>query len=315
MVENKNQSPYLSELIQDFLEYMEVEQNRSKHTIVNYELYLNRLVEFADDVPINKINTDVIKKWRLWLNRLKDESGNELGVSTRNYHLIALRKLLKYCAKNDIEAINAEKIELARSVRKEVTFLNDDEVERLFNAVDVSSDIGIRDRAILELLYSSGLRVSELVNLNREHINLERGEFSVRGKRQKDRPVFISQYASDWISKYLKIRKDNTEPLFIRFTKGRKKEVDNSGNYTRLTARSIQRIVHHYAMLAGITKQVSPHTLRHSFATNLLMNGADIRSVQDMLGHSNISTTQVYTHITDPHLKMVHSKFHRNKTE
>jgi site-specific recombinase XerD len=166
----------------------------------------------------------------------------------------------------------------------------------------------LRDRAILELLFSSGLRVSELVGLDRDHINLKRREFTVRGKGQKDRPIFISTVAADWLQQYLDMRKDNTKPLFIRFA-GNKK-VDLSGNYHRLTARSVQRIVAHYTLLAGITKHVSPHSLRHSFATNLLMNGSDLRSVQAMLGHSNIATTQIYTHVTDPHLKEAHDKFH-----
>jgi site-specific recombinase XerD len=202
-----------------------------------------------------------------------------------------------------------DKIELARTRRPQVTFLTTEELERLAAQPDVSHINGLRDRAIIELLFASGLRVSELVKLDRDHVNLTRREFMVRGKGQKDRPIFISPEAADWIKQYLDKRQDNTKPLFIRYS-GTKK-VDLSGNYTRLTARSIQRMVSRYARLAGITKHVSPHTLRHSFATDLLMNGADLRSVQAMLGHSNISTTQIYTHVTDPHLKAVHEKFHR----
>jgi site-specific recombinase XerD len=192
--------------------------------------------------------------------------------------------------------------------RKQVTFLNEDELARVFAEPDLNTLAGIRDRAILELLFSSGLRVSELVALDRDHINLKRLEFMVRGKGQKDRPIFISPEAAKWIDHYLQRREDNAKPLFVRFSGSKK--IDQSGNFQRLTARSVQRLVGRYALLAGITKHVSPHTLRHSFATDLLMNGADLRSVQAMLGHSNISTTQIYTHVTDPHLKSVHEKFH-----
>jgi site-specific recombinase XerD len=225
-----------------------------------------------------------------------------------NYHLIALRSFLKFCAKRDIPAISADKIELARTVRKQVTFLNEEELARLFAQPKIDKLSGLRDRAILELLFSSGLRVSELVGLDRDHINLKRREFMVRGKGQKDRPIFISAEAAQWLQSYLDKRTDNVRPLFIRYSG--QKQVDLSGNYHRLTARSVQRLVSRYARLAGITKHVSPHTMRHSFATDLLMNGSDIRAVQAMLGHSNISTTQIYTHVTDPHLKAVYERFH-----
>lgn len=292
----------------DFLEYLEVEQNRSQKTIANYDHYLTRLIDFAGDIKVSDINADLVRKWRIWLNRLGTNSTDELQKSTSNYHLIALRSFLKFCAKRDVPALPADKIELARTKRKQVTFLNEDELERMFAQPDVTTTQGTRDRAILELLFSSGLRVSELVALNRDHINLKRREFMVRGKGQKDRPIFISPAAAQWIDAYLVQRTDNGRPLFIRYS-GVKK-VDTSGNFQRLTVRSVQRLVSHYALVAGITKHVSPHTLRHSFATDLLMNGADLRSVQAMLGHSNISTTQIYTHITDPHLKSVHERFH-----
>jgi len=292
----------------DFLEYLEIEQNRSQKTIANYDHYLTRLADYAGDITVTDIDAELVRKWRLWLNRLGTNTSDELSTTTLNYHLIALRSFLKFCAKRNIPALTADKIELARTKRKQVTFLNEDELERMFTQPNTTKLAGARDRAILELLFSSGLRVSELVGLDREHINLKRREFMVRGKGQKDRPVFISTEAADWLQKYLDMRQDNTKPLFIRFA-GNKK-VDLSGNYHRLTARSVQRLVAHYALLAGITKHVSPHTLRHSFATNLLMNGADLRSVQAMLGHSNIATTQIYTHVTDPHLKKVHEQFH-----
>lgn len=298
----------------DFLEYLEIEQNRSQKTIRNYDHYLTRLLDFAgDDIEVEDIDSEVIRKWRLWLNRLGTNTSDELGKTTLNYHLIAMRSFLKFCTKRDIECLPPEKIELARTRRKQVTFLNEDELGRLFMQPDLEKISGLRDRAILELLFSSGLRVSELVGLDRDHINLKRREFMVRGKGQKDRPIFISPVAAEWVGAYLDRREDNTRPLFVRYS-GRK-SVDLSGNYHRLTARSVQRLVSRYALLAGITKPVSPHTLRHSFATDLLMNGADLRSVQALLGHSNISTTQIYTHVTDPHLKSVHERFHSNKVE
>ena len=294
----------------DFLEYLEIEQNRSQKTIRNYDHYLTRLLDYAGDIKVSDIDAELIRKWRLWLNRLGTNTSDELQKTTQNYHLIALRSFLKFCAKRDIPALTADKIELARTVRKQVTFLTPEEVERMFSVCKLETMPGLRDRAILELLFSSGLRVSELVGLDKDHINLKRREFMVRGKGQKDRPIFISEAAAHWLQMYLDKRQDTTKPLFIRYS-GTKK-VDTSGNFHRLTARSVQRMVARYALLAGITKHVSPHTLRHSFATDLLMNGADLRSVQALLGHSNISTTQIYTHVTDPHLKSVHEKFHRH---
>lgn len=294
----------------DFLEYMEIEQNRSQKTIANYDHYLTRLIDFAGDIKVSDIDTELVRKWRLWLNRLGTNTSEELQKTTQNYHLIALRSFLKYCVKRNLSALAPEKIELARTVRKQVTFLTPEEVARLFDQPDTSTINGLRDRAILELLFSSGLRVSELVGLDKDNINLKRREFMVRGKGQKDRPIFISEAAAAAIERYLGQRNDTIKALFIRY--GGNKKVDLTGNYHRLTARSVQRMVARYALLAGITKHVSPHTLRHSFATDLLMNGADLRSVQAMLGHSNIATTQIYTHVTDPHLKSIHEKFHRS---
>ena len=292
----------------DFLEYLEIEQNRSQKTIQNYDHYLTRLEDFAGDIKVSDIDAELVRKWRLWLNRLGTNTSDELSMITLNYHLIALRSFLKFCAKREINTLPGDKIELARTKRKQVTFLSPEELEQLFSQPKIDTPSGMRDRAILELLFSSGLRVSELVNLNKDHINLKRKEFMVRGKGQKDRPIFVSEAAADWVQKYLDSRTDTLNPLFINYS-GNKK-IDTSGNAGRLTARSVQRMVERYARLAGITKHVSPHTLRHSFATDLLMNGADLRSVQAMLGHSNISTTQIYTHVTDPHLKKVHEEFH-----
>lgn len=302
---------HVEALLTDFLEYLEIEQNRSQKTIANYDHYLRRLIDYAGDLKVEDITPEMVRKWRLWLNRLGTNTSDELEKSTQNYHLIALRSFLKYCAKRDIPAMPADKIELARVKRKQVTFLSDEEMDRLLSQPDTGEVAGLRDRAILELLYSSGLRVSELVSLNKEHINLKRLEFMVRGKGQKDRPIFISPEAASWVEQYISARDDHSPALFARV--GGYRQSDTTGNHLRLTTRSIQRMVARYALMAGITKQVTPHTLRHSFATDLLMNGADLRSVQAMLGHSNISTTQIYTHVTDPHLKKVHEQFHRKK--
>jgi site-specific recombinase XerD len=299
----------LSELVTDFLEYLEIEQNRSQKTIANYHHYLMRLVEFSDDCQIEKLDAELVRQWRLWLNRLQDPSGQPISKTTQNYHLIALRSFLKYLAKRDIKALTSDKIELASVKRPQIGFLTPEEVGRLLEVIDTTNPVGLRDRSILELLFSGGLRVSELVSLNRDQINLERREFMVRGKGQKDRPIFISQEAADWIDRYLKSRNDDLDPLFIHYSGS--KDPQGAGMYQRLTVRSVQRLVKRYATKAGITKDVTPHTLRHSFATDLLINGADIRSVQGLLGHANISTTQIYTHITDPHLKEVHDRFHR----
>jgi site-specific recombinase XerD len=299
---------YMSELILDYIEHLEVEGGRSAKTAENYRLYLERFVEFTEDIQVGKITSEVIRKYRLWLNRYKNEQDNELATITQAYHLIALRGFLGYLSSRDIETLAPDKITLPKVSRKQVTFLHYEEVERLIAGIDISSETGLRDRAIVELLFSSGLRVSELVNLNRDHVNTKRREFMVRGKGQKDRPIFISQAAAGWVDQYLDARQDTLPPLFISYS--RNVEASTTGDYRRLTARSIQRMVNKYARLAGITKHVSPHTMRHSFATDLLMNGADIRSVQSMLGHSNISTTQVYTHVTDEHLREVYEKFH-----
>src|SRR5665213_1822520 len=197
----------------DFLEYLEIEQNRSQKTISNYDHYLTRLIDFAGDIKISDINPELIRKWRLWLNRLGTNVSDELQKSTQNYHLIALRSFLKFCAKRDIPALTADKVELAKTNRKQVTFLSEDEMERLFQQPDTTKLLGLRDRAILELLFSSGLRVSELVNLDRDHINLKRREFMVRGKGQKDRPIFISHEAATWVENYLGMRQDTARPL------------------------------------------------------------------------------------------------------
>lgn len=305
---------YLSEAIADYLEHLEVEGGRSVRTAENYRLYLERFMEFSGDIEVANITSEQIRKYRIWLNRYRNNNtGEELLLITQNYHLVALRGLLTYLSQRDIPTLPAAKITLPKTVRKQVTFLDYDEVLKMTEQIPTNNKTGLRDRAIVELLFSSGLRVSELVNLNRDHINLNRREFMVRGKGQKDRPVFVSKSAAEHVSAYLEVRDDNLPALFLNYSR-RSAKPSASGDYRRLSARSIQRMVAHYARLAGITKHVSPHTMRHSFATDLLMNGADLRSVQSMLGHSNISTTQVYTHVTDQHLKDIHERFHSDTT-
>ena len=295
-------------MILDYVEHLEVEGGRAARTAENYTRYLERLVEFAGDIPVDQITQELVRKYRLWLNRHVNERGEPMALITQSYHLIALRGFLRYLSLRDITSLSPEKIILPKVARKQVTFLHFDEITRLIEQIDCSDEAGLRDRAIIELLFSSGLRVSELVNLNRDHINTTRREFMVRGKGQKDRPVFVSKAAAEHVDTYLAARIDNLPPLFLSYSRNNISSM--TGDYRRLSARSIQRMISKYARLAGITKHVSPHPMRHSFATDLLMNGADIRSVQSMLGHSSIATTQVYTHVTDQHLREVHEKFH-----
>lgn len=299
----------MSDALVAFLEHLEVEGGRSQRTIDNYRLYLERFIDFAGDIAVVDITTELVRQYRLWLNRYKNDNGDSLLLITQNYHLVALRGFLTYLSRRDIASLAADKIVLPKTTRRQVTFLHYDEVMRLIAQIPLDSEQGLRDRAIVELLFSSGLRVSELVALNRDHINLKRREFMVRGKGQKDRPVFISEAAAEQVAAYLSARQDTLPALFLSYSK-HQRQPSLSGDFRRLSARSIQRLVAHYARLAGITKHVSPHTMRHSFATDLLMNGADLRSVQSMLGHSSIATTQIYTHVTDQHLKSVHERFH-----
>lgn len=301
---------FVSDLIIEFLQSLEIENGRSRYTTRNYELYLSRVTEFGgEELKPEDITPEWLRQYRLWLNRYVTDRKKGLSVTTQNYHLIAFRGFLKYLSKRGIKSLNPTLVELPRTHRPQVTFLHVDEIDRILAEIPLDNETGLRDRAILELLFSSGLRVSELINLNRDHINLERREFMVRGKGQKDRPVFISDQAAEAISDYLAERHDKLPALFLNNSRNRP-DADMKNDERRLTSRSVERIVNKYVRLAGITKHVTPHTLRHSFATDLLMNGADLRSVQSMLGHSNISTTQIYTHVTDPHLREVHERFH-----
>ncbi len=301
---------FVSDLIIEFLQSLEIENGRSRYTTRNYELYLSRVTEFGgEELKPEDITPEWLRQYRLWLNRYMTDRKKGLSVTTQNYHLIAFRGFLKYLSKRGIKSLDPVLVELPRTYRPQVTFLHVDEIDRILAEIPLNSETGLRDRAILELLFSSGLRVSELINLNRDHVNLERREFMVRGKGQKDRPVFISYQAAEAISDYLAERHDKLPALFLNNSRNRP-DADMKNDERRLTSRSVERIVNKYVRLAGITKHVTPHTLRHSFATDLLMNGADLRSVQSMLGHSNISTTQIYTHVTDPHLREVHERFH-----
>jgi site-specific recombinase XerD len=300
-------------LITDFLEYMEIEKNFSPLTIKEYHHYLTRfynwLSENYSEIEPENINLETIRKYRIYLSRLRSEDDVPLKQSTQSYHIVALRSFLRYLlVKRDINTLSPVKIDLPKQKARSVSFLNADQVERLLNSPHISDEVGLRDRTILETLFSTGLRVSELTNLNRDQVDLERQEFGVRGKGNKIRVVFLSDTATEWIRRYLQARRDNFKPLFIRYS-GKVSEEKN-GEKMRLTVRSIQNIVAKYAKRCGLPIEVSPHTLRHSFATDLLIAGADLRSVQEMLGHESIRTTQVYTHVTNRHLKEVHKAFH-----
>src|SRR3990167_6997592 len=299
----------ISKLIIDFLEYLEVEKNASQLTIRNYDHYLQRFLAFAGDVNPKDIDLELVRKYRVYLARYVDEkTGLSLKRITQNYFIIALRAFLRYLAKIDVETLAAEKIELGDQEARPIKVLDDEQLDRLLSAPEISSIEGLRDKALLETLFSTGLRVSELAKLNRDQINLDRAEFGVIGKGGKERVVFLSDLAVEWIERYLAKRADDWRPLFIRYSGSKKAE--KSGENMRLSVRSVERIIEKYIKKMRIPIKATPHTLRHSFATDLLINGADIRSVQEMLGHANIATTQIYTHITNKQLREVHKAFH-----
>ena len=304
----------LDQLITEYLEYLEIEKGSSLKTVRNYKFYLDRFVDFSQvDIP-EKITLEKVRRFRLWLNRQTNYKGDTLKKSTQNYHLIALRNFLKFLAKLDIESLAPEKIELSKLGERTVEFLDKDDLRRFLEAplkTDNPTIIKDRDKAILEMFFSTGLRVSELANLNQEMVNLKKDEFTVRGKGDKLRIVFMSEATKNYLKKYLEARTDMSPYLFVRHDKASIRQ--NQKEDQPLTPRSIERLVQKYSRLAGITKKVTPHTIRHSFATDLLSNGADIRSVQTILGHSSIMTTQIYTHVTNKHLKEIHKKFHDKK--
>jgi site-specific recombinase XerD len=308
----------LHDAMTEFLEYCEIEKGHSQRTIADYDHYLRRFEQFAGNIKPEQIDLELVRRYRLALNRLTDQKGRPLKKITQNYHIIALRAFLKYLIKKDVKTLSPEKIELADTESREITFLDTQEVERLIAAIEGSQIQAKRDRAILETLFSTGLRISELVGLNRDRINLERGEFAVIGKGGKQRLVFLSDRAKEAIRTYLEARQDLDPALFVGHRKQRSVISDQSSTKSqvlktkswRLSARQIQRLIKFYAKKAGILKKITPHTLRHSFATDLLMAGADLRSVQQLLGHSSVTTTQIYTHVTDQHLRDVHKAFH-----
>jgi len=295
-----------------FFEYLEIERGRSVKTVSNYEHYINRFFAFAKVNDVGNITEEQVREFRLYLNR---QAGTKVGGRfepmkrrTQNYYLIALRAFLKYLRKRGATSLSPERIELAKVPERSLDLISENELGRLMSAPKTDSIEGKRDRAILELLFSTGLRISELCSLSIDNVDLTRDEFSVRGKGDKVRVVFLSEAAKETIKNYLKARKDMDDALFIRY--GKKAHI---GEEARVTPRVVQRLLKSYATKAGITRKVTPHVIRHSFATDLLSNGADLRSVQALLGHANIATTQIYTHVTDKHLREVHKKFHGRK--
>ncbi len=302
----------LEELKKRFLEYIEIEKGRSIKTVENYNRYLEVFLKQANVTNPEEITDNVVREFRLWLNRQvtgnNKKSGKTMDRRTQNYYLIALRAFLKYLARQEVKSLPAERIELAKTIERTLDLITEEELKRFLESPKGSKEDELRDKAIFELLFSTGLRVSELVSLDRD-INLNSDELSIRGKGGKVRVVFLSEDSKKAVRDYLKSRKDLDDALFIQLSRNSKKKV--SKTELRMSKRSIERIVKKYAIKAGISKKMTPHVIRHCFATNLLSNGADIRSVQTLLGHANINTTQIYTHITDKHLREVHKKFHK----
>ena len=306
----------LHELKRQFLEYLEIEKGRSIHTVTNYDHYLSRFLEYSKVTDPKKLTEEMVREYRLWLNR---QPGTKVGRQvdtlkrkTQNYYLIALRAFLKYLRRRGVDSLNPERIELAKVPERSLDLISPAELTRLMEAPEQNTLVGMRDRAMLELLFSTGLRVSELCGLSQEDVDLSRDEFSVRGKGDKVRVVFLSDTAREAIREYLKARKDFDDAMFVQYGKNAK-QTSIKNKDLRLTPRSVQRIIKKYATISGITRKVTPHVIRHSFATDLLSNGADLRSVQALLGHAHIGTTQIYTHVTDKHLRDIHKKFHSRK--
>lgn len=296
----------------NFLEHLEVERNVSRLTIRNYSHYLRVFVDwFMQDgqTDLKQLDQEMIRKYRVFLARHIDGQGRSIGKRTQGYYIIALRSWLKWLVKNDAGVLHPEKIDLPKAEAHQMQFLNAEKMQTLLGQPQLSSKTGIRDKAILEVLFSTGLRVSELVSLNRDQIDTESREFGVIGKGRRPRVVFLSERCVYWLNKWLGTRKDHWRPVFIRFS-GNKTDITSDGEEMRLTTRSVQRLVEYYCSKAHLPIKISPHGVRHSFATDLLSNGAGLRDVQEMLGHKSIATTQIYTHVTRPQLKKIHEKFH-----
>lgn len=302
----------IDKLIGEFLEHLEVERGVSRLTVRNYSHYLRRFSQWLKaqktSGKIRDITQELIREYRLYLSRLSFGQGQSLSRKTQAYHIIALRSFLRWLIKTDRPALSPDKIDLPKAESRSLKFLTGEQVDRLLNAPSLSTIPGKRDKAILEVLFSTGLRVSELVSLDRDKVDLDRREFGVIGKGGRARVVFLSGRAADYIRQYIGARNDNYKPLFIRH-KG-KFDPSLSDEEVRITPRSVQRMIKKYARKMKIPVEVTPHVLRHSFATDLLMAGADLRSVQEMLGHKNVSTTQIYTHVTNPRLREIHDAFH-----
>lgn len=308
-----NCSMNILEAVTRFLEHAEIAKNQSLKTVENYRHYLKRFTAFVGEkLDPKNITLEQVQRFRLHLNRLADKDGRQiLQTKTQNYHMIALRAFLKYLIKNDIPTLAPEKIDLSKIPERTVEYLDRAELERLFEATGNKKIQELRGRAILEVLYSTGLRVSELVALNRNQVDLGRREFMVRGKGRKPRIVFLSARAAEALALYLNARDDSFEPMFLNYRHKSSKNDITLGEKRRLSRVMVENLVRNYARKAGIIKKVTPHVLRHSFATELLINGADIRSVQEMLGHASIATTQIYTHVTNKRLREIHEKFHK----
>jgi len=297
----------LKTLLKEFLEYLEIEKGRSPLTVRNYDFYLRRFLNWIKINEPEEITSEMIRKYHLALARENNTRGGNLSVATQNYHLIAVRMFLKYLIYRDIKTLDPSKVDLAKTPERQISYLEGSDLENFLGAplqTEEKDNIKLRDKAILELFFSTGLRVSELCHLKKEDVNLEKNEFSIKGKGNKWRVVFLSNQAKYWLKKYLEIRTDLNPYLFVRQDRARVEE-DKP-----ITPRSVERMVKKYAKLAGITKKIVPHSIRHSFATDLLQGGAGIRAVQELLGHKSITTTQIYTHVTDQHLREVYQAFH-----